>query len=186
MKLSTLLLGTAVLLTSAAQAQGFNLKAPIATRPAFLISFGQAADGEMVKVLLDRAKVPYKADFQAKPGALGASGAKSLILVIGGSTKGLGAAGVSPEAEIERNKVVVSEARKAGMKVIGLHIGGEARRGTMSDKFVSAAVPLCDYVIVVADGNKDGLFTKLCGGRIPLDVVEKITKAGEPLLKAFK
>ena len=52
---------------------------------------------------------------------------------------------------------------------------------------VAAALPACDYVIVVADGNKDGLFTKLTGnGKIPLDSVEKITKVGDPLAKAFK
>ena len=72
-------------------------------------------------------------------------------------------------------------------KIIGLHVGGEGRRGDLSDKFLTDTVPACDDVIVVADGNKDGLFTKLTGnGKIPLDSVEKITKVGEPLAKAFK
>jgi hypothetical protein len=181
--LSALLLGSAIF----ASAQGFKLKAPIADKPAFLTSVGQSADIEMVKNLLKRGNIQFTADPQAKASALGTSGAKSLLLAIGGSSKGLGAAGVSPEADIERAKAVVTEARKRGMKVIGLHIGGEARRGSMSDKFVMAAIPLCDYVIVVAEGNKDGAITKLCAkGKIPMDSVEKIVKVLDPLAKAFK
>jgi len=107
------------------------------------------------------------------------------VLAIGGSTKGLGAAGVSAPVELERAKAVIAEARKLGMKIIGIHVGGGARRGELSDKFIVAAVPQCDYMIVVAEGNRDNLFSKLCGTRITLDTVDKITKAGEPLAKAF-
>ncbi len=167
-----------------ASAQGFKLKAPIATKPAFLTSVGQSADVEMVKVLMDRAGIPYQADVKAQAAALAPSGAKTLVLAIGGSTQGLGAAGISADAEIERAKAVIAEAKKLGMKIIGLHVGGEARRGELSDKFVLAAVPLCDYVIVVAEGNKDGLFTKLCA-KATLDTVDKLSKAGDPLAKAF-
>ena len=166
-------------------AQGFNLNAPIATKPAFLTSVGQSADVEMVKVLMDRAGIPYKADVKVKAAALAASGAKSLVLAIGGSSKGLGAAGISADVELERAKAVIAEAKKRGMKIIGLHVGGEARRGELSDKFIQAAVPQCDYVIVVSEGNKDSLFNKLCGGKITLDIVDRITKAGDPLAKAF-
>jgi hypothetical protein len=165
-------------------AQGFNLKAPIAYKPAFLTSVGQSADVEMVKVLMDRAGIPYKGDPKAKASALAPSGAKTLVLAIGGSTKGLETMGISTEDELERARTVITEARKRGMKIIGLHVGGEARRGELSDKFILAAVPLCDYVIVVADGNKDGLFNKLTG-KSSLDIVDKVSKAGDPLAKAF-
>jgi len=167
-------------------AQTYNLKSPIADKPAFLTSAGQSADIEMAKVLLDRGKVPYKADTKVVAGALNGSGAKSLVIAIGGSSKGLGAAGVSADVELARIKAVVAEAKKLGMKIVGLHIGGESRRGELSDGFIKEIVPLCDYVIVVAEGNKDGLFNKLCAAKIPLDSVEKISKAVEPLAKAFK
>ena len=108
------------------------------------------------------------------------------LIMLGGSSKGLGAAGISAQAEIDRTKALIAEAKKQGMKIIGLHIGGEGRRGELSDKFLVDTVPACDYVIVVAEGNKDNLFTKLTGGKIPLDSVEKISKVGEPLAKAFK
>ena len=167
--------------------QAWKLAAPIAAKPALLTSVGQSADIEMVKVLLDRAKLDYKADGQVKAAALAATGAKTLIIAIGGSSKGLGAAGISADAELERAKNLFAEAKRLGMKVLGIHVGGEARRGELSDKFILAAVASCDYVVVVAEGNADGLFTKLCAqAKIPLDTVEKISKAGEPLLRAFK
>ena len=167
-----------------AAAQGYALKAPFAAKPAFLTSVGQSADTEMVKVLMERSKIPFKADTKVKPEDLAASGAKTLVLAIGGSSKGLGAAGISPDAELARAKAVIATARKQHMKIIGLHVGGEGRRGELSDKFIVAAVPQVDYLIVVAGGNKDGLFNKLCG-KIPMDTVDRITKAGEPLAKAF-
>jgi hypothetical protein len=180
---------TSILLLTAAvpgAAQASSLKAAIATQPALVTCVGQSADIEMVKVLLTRGKLAFKADPQARAGALAATGSKTLVLVIGGSSKGLGAAGISPEVDIERAKGLVAEARKSGCKVIGLHVGGEGRRGQMSDKFIQGAVPLCDYVVVVAGGNKDGLFNQLCGkGKIPLDSVEKIALAGAPIVKAF-
>ena len=166
--------------------QSSALKAPIAEKPAFVTTVGQTADIEMVKVLLERAAVPHKADAQAKAGSLAASGAKTLVLVLGGSTKGLGAAGISPEVELERAKALLAEARKLGMTVLGLHVGGEARRGQLSDRFIEAAIPACHYVVVVADGDKDGFITRLCGAKIPLDKVERIARAVEPLKRAFK
>ena len=169
-----------------AGAQTLNLKAPIADKPTLLTSSGQSADIEMVKVILDRAKLPYKMDAKITAPALAGTGAKSLLLVLGGSSKGLGAAGISAQAEIDRTNGLIAEAKKQGMKIIGLHVGGKGRRGEMSDKFLTDAVPACDYVIVVGEANHDGLFNKLTGSKVTLDSVEKISKLGEPLGKAFK
>lgn len=177
---------TLLLAAVSAGAQTLNLKAPLADKPALLTSSGQSADIEMVKVILDRAKLPYKMDAKITAPALASTGAKSMLLVLGGSSKGLGAAGISAQAEIERTNKLIAEAKKQGMKIIGLHIGGKGRRGEMSDKFLTDAVPACDYVIVVGEANEDGLFNKLTGSTVTLDTVEKISKLGEPLGKAFK
>jgi hypothetical protein len=169
-----------------AWAQPSALKAPIAAKPAFLSTVGQSADIEMVKVLLDRSAVPHTDNAQAKAGDLAPSGAKTLVLVLGGSTKGLGAAGISADAELERARLLIAEARKLGMTIIGMHVGGEARRGQLSDRFIQAAVPACQYLVVVADGDKDGFISRLAGPSIPVDKVERMAKAVEPLQKAFK
>lgn len=168
----------------AAPAPASTLKAPIAAQPALLTSIGQSADVEMVKVLMTRAKITFTLDGQIKADKLKASGAKTLVLAIGGSSKGLGAAGISAEAEIDRARAVIAEAKKLGMKIIGLHVGGEGRRGELSDKFIVASLAFCDYVIVVSEGDKDGLFEKLCG-KIPLDKIEKISGGTASLAAAF-
>ncbi len=112
-------------------AQGAATRAPFASQPILLTSVGQSADVEMVKVLLTRSKLQFTLDGQIKADKLKAAGAKTLVLAIGGSSKGLGAAGISADAEIERSKTLLAEARKLGMKIIGLHVGGEARRGEL-------------------------------------------------------
>ncbi len=183
-------IATALLLAAApaafAQAPAYALKAPIAQKPAIITTAGQSADIEMVKTVFERAAIPFKADAQLKAAALAAAGAKTLVIVLGGSTKGMGAAGISTDAELARTSALLAEARKLGLTVIGLHVGGEARRGQLSDVFIQAAVPACHYVIVVADGDKDGFITKLCGTKVPIDKVERTSKTVEPIQKAFK
>jgi hypothetical protein len=161
-------------------------QATIADKPALLTSIGQSADLEMVKVLLGRGKIPFTADPLVKASGLPGT-AKTLILSVGGSSKGLGAAGISSEDEITRTKALVKRAKELGMKIIVIHVGGEARRGALSDAFIELCVPAGDLVIVVADGDKDGLFVKLASPTgIPVVKVEKITAAGAPLAAAFK
>ncbi|MGE5676799.1 MAG: DUF6305 family protein [Pseudomonadota bacterium] len=158
------------------------LAAPIAEQPAFLTSIGQSADVQMVKTLLTRAEVKF--DFNAIAKADEISG-KTLILAVGGSSKGLGAAGIKAEDELARASEIVKAAKDKKMTIISVHVGGEARRGELSDKFINEVVPQSDYIIIVKDGNKDGLFDKLANG-IPMDSVEKITAVVDPLKAAFK
>jgi len=158
----------------------------LADKPALLTSIGQSADLEMVKVLLGRGKIQFTADPLVKAAGLPGA-ARTLILSVGGSSKGLGAAGISSEDEIARTKALIKRAKELGMKIIVIHVGGEARRGALSDAFIELCVPAGDLVIVVADGDKDGIFGKLAAPtQIPVVKVEKITAAGAPLAAAFK
>jgi len=158
----------------------------IADKPAILTAVGQSADLEMVRVLLTRASIPFKMNALIQPNELSSSD-KTLILVVGGSSKGLGAAGISADDEIKRAQAVVQRARDLGMKIIALHIGGEARRGTLSDVFIKFAVPIADYAIVVSEGDKDGFFTTLTNqAKIPLRKVDRISAIGAPLAAAFR
>ncbi len=170
----------------AAPVFAYNLKAPFAGAPVLLTSIGQSADVEMARTLMNKLKLAFSQDNLIKAQNLAAANAKTLVVVVGGSSKGLGAAGISADAELERAKALLAEAKKRGMKIIGLHIGGEARRGELSDRFINATIPMCDYFIVVEEGNGDGLFTRLCASaKIPLDIVQKISQVGEPLAAAF-
>jgi len=157
-----------------------------AAKPAILTAIGQSADFEMVKVLLTRNKIPFTADTLVKAENLDGS-AKTLILVVGASSKGLGAAGISAEAELARTKALLKRAKELNMSIITAHVGGAARRGAMSENFIVPCVAASDYVIVVEAGNQDGFFTGLAAkANIPLSVVERISLVGAPLAAAFK
>lgn len=157
-----------------------------ADKPALLTSIGQSADLEMVKVLLTRSRIPFATDPLVL--AAGLSGeAKTLVLVVGGSSKGLGAAGISADAELDRARALIKRARELNMKILSVHVGGEARRGTLSDVFIELCVPAADYALVVADADKDGLFTRLAASaKIALTKVDRISAIGTPLAAAFK
>ena len=154
-------------------------------KPVMLTSVGQSADVQIVKALLKKAKL--EANFNKVATVADLNGEKTLILAIGGSSKGLGAAGIKAEDEIARATALVKGAKDKGIKIIGMHIGGAARRGELSDKFITAVTGDTDYLIVVEEGNKDGLFTKMAEEKnIPIVIVPKIVNAIDPLKKAFE
>ncbi|MBQ9526617.1 MAG: hypothetical protein IJR68_03310 [Fretibacterium sp.] len=125
-----------------------------------LTSVGQSPDTMMVRVVLKNTlKLDPTYNAMMKAGDL--KDEKVLIAVVGGSSKGLGAAGINPEDEAGRAKALLKAARDGGKKVLIMHVGGEGRRGTLSDMFIREAVPYADALIVVDGGNDDGLFNTL-------------------------
>ena len=162
-----------------------GLEGPIAESPILLTSVGQSADVEMVKVMMDKGGLSPETNSLATEADLGDS--KTLVLAIGGSSKGLVAAGIDANQELERVNKLIAAADEKGMTIIALHIGGEARRGDLSDKFVAPSFEKADYAIVVADGNKDGLMSDLASkAGIPMDEVTTMADVVEPLKAAFK
>jgi hypothetical protein len=127
-----------------------------------LTPFGQSPDAMMVKVVLKKLGVDARLEKLLKADEL--QDEKVLIVVVAGSSKGLGEAGIDKDAEIARMQAVVSAARAKGMKILVMHIGGKGRRGNLTDLFINEAVPMADALIVVEGGNYDGLFTTLTEG----------------------
>lgn len=153
-------------------------------KPILITSIGQSADLQMANVLMKKAGVENTLNKLITDKEL--TDQKTLILVIGGSSKGLGAAGIKVEDELKRAEKLIKVAKDKGIKLVGLHIGGKPRRGDLSDKFVYVAAPQCDYLIVVEDGNKDGEFSKISTEKnIKLVLVPKISEAVEPLKEIF-
>lgn len=123
-----------------------------------LTSVGQSPDVMMIRVVLRKMKIEADSEPLLKPEGL--AGSKILVAVVGGSSKGLGAAGIDKDQELERVASVMKSARDKGMKILVMHIGGEGRRGALSDAFIEAATPWGDRIIVVDGGNDDGIFEK--------------------------
>ncbi len=128
-----------------------------------LTSVGQSPDATMIRVVLRKMKINAENQPLLRPDGLG--GEKVLVAVVGGSSKGLGAAGIDKDQEIERVKGLFQAAKQKGMKLLMMHIGGEGRRGTLSDAFIEAAAPHADRLIVVDGGNNDKIFDRLVEGK---------------------
>lgn len=140
-----------------------------------LTSVGQSPDAMMVRVVL-RNTLKLNPDFNALMTAQDLGDAKVLVAVVGGSSKGLGAAGINQDEEVSRAKALLSAARDNGVKVLVMHVGGAGRRGTLSDLFITEASPYADAFIVVDGGNDDGIFSGA-----PLRTAPNVKGTGEPL-----
>src|SRR5512138_3334127 len=108
---------------------------PVFEGPGVLSSIGQSSDIAVVKVLLN---TKLKLGLEVRPAAQAAdlAGQKSLVVVVGASSKGLGAAGLDVGRETERAKALLAAARERGIGVIALHTGGASRRGKTTDDLI--------------------------------------------------
>ncbi len=165
-------------------AQGQAAKAET---PVLITSCGQSPGATTVKIVLQRLKLAYDIDPLATPETLQAKAKagtpyKSLIIVMGASLKGMGAAGISMDDELKRAAALIAEARKEGVKVIGAHVEGMKRRAqgaaagdTTDEQSIDAVAPNSDMLVVYKEGNGDGRFTTISQGKkIPLVEFEKM------------
>ena len=139
--------------------------------PVLVTSFGQSTDGSMIEQVMKRLKT---VSYAYNPTATGADldGVKTVVIAVGNSTKGLGAAGISQEQETARAKEFMAAVEKKGVKVILCHIGGATRRGSLSDAFADMVLPLSSYMVVKEDGNEDSKFTSYASlNSIPITLV---------------
>ena len=189
-----LILGFAMsLITTANQAV-----AQTASEPVLLTSCGQSPGPVRLKIFLQKDAIAFDYNLQAKAEDLIARKKegkpyKSVIIVTGASLKGMGAAGVSMDDELTRTKALITEAKKQGIKIIGSHIEGLARRsqgastGDNTDEMsIDAVCTVCDLMIVKKEGDSDGRFTTISKGKnIPLILFEMNTEIEGVLKKVF-
>ncbi len=162
-----------------------GLKEAFAESPILVTSGGQSADYQMIATVMGKLGMDYEVNNVATSADLGA--AKTLIVVVGGSSKGLGAAGVDADGELARLDELMTAAEQAGVSIIVMHTGGDARRGDLSDKFIEPIFSRGDYAIVVAKGDEDGLMAGICAkNNIPVDKIDSISDVTTVLPAAFK
>lgn len=171
-----LILALALGLSSALAAAETTTEEPVSFEgPYILTSAGQSADFQMVKAMLKLNKVENSTDNALLTPDTIPEGTGTIIIVIGGSSKGLGAAGIDAEQELERVDSVIKHAEEKGIAILAMHIGGTARRGELSDKFIEPVVAAAKACIVVEEANaNDMLFTALSEKySLPLTLIEK-------------
>ena len=153
---------------SGSQAGGDNsslpeIEAGSCATPAVLTSVGQSADVEIVGTLCGKAGIEVTLDNTINAEDL-PSDCKTLILAVGGSSKGLGAAGIDADQELARTDALLKKADELGITVVAMHTGGSARRGTLSDSFITPSFAAADVAVVVAEGDGDGLMSGILAG----------------------
>lgn len=158
---------------------------PVFEAPLLITSAGQSPDVQLAVVLAKRAGVEHTLAKLATAKDL--AGAKTLGIVVGASLKGLGAAGIDTAKEKERVRSLLAEAAKTGVPVLFLHLGGDQRRGELTDAMVADVLPAAKLAVIVKSADADGLFSRICKERgVPLIAVEKTADAAEVLRGAFK
>jgi len=124
----------------------------------------QSAEGFHVESYTDTAKFPKGTPF------------KSIVIAIGASLKGMGASGLTTDAEEARVKKTIDLCKKSKIFIIAVHAGGEAARGPAgsdNERMIDAVAPFADYLIVTKDSNKDGRFSKIAEkSKAPLTQVD--------------
>ena len=166
--------------------------------PVLITSCGQSIGPTTIKVVMQRLKLAYDIDPLATPETLQAkvkagTPYKSLIITMGASLKGMGAAGIEIDDELARAAALIAEAKKQGIKVIGAHIEGMKRRSqgaaagdTTDEQSIDAVAPHSDILLVLKDGNSDGRVTVISEAKkIPLVEFEKTVDLIPALEKLF-
>ena len=168
-------------------------------QPVLLTSCGQSPGPLKIKVFFGKLGIEYTYNLQATSDDLAAKKKegkpyKSIIIVVGASLKGMGAAKVSIEDEMERTKKLIAEARKQGMKVVGAHVEGMERRaqgaapGDNSDELsIDTVCPQSDMLVVRKDGDEDKRFTTIAASKkIPLLTFEKNMELSDVLKNLYQ
>jgi hypothetical protein len=166
---------------------------PTAQLPVVITTCGQSPGALLVKVLCDKNKIPAEQNELLKADVLAAKAKegkpyKTLIITMGTSLKGMGAAGIDIDLEIKRINALIDEAKKQKLMIIGAHVEGKSRRADETDTAsINAVAPHASVLIVRNDGNEDGLFTKIAEKQgIPLVGIKETLDLGDVLKKLFK
>jgi len=176
-KVITIVAAFLLILTAASMQSKFE-------QPLLITSAGQSSDLKLVELIANREKLKNEAKLLTTNADL--NGIKTLIVVPGFSSKGLGAAGISQQDEIRRVENLVKAASDRKIPIVLVHVGGKARRGGQSDDFCKLIADHCQYMIVVKQGNEDGFFTQIAKRRnVPLVEVDNVRSAGAPLKEIF-
>ncbi len=149
-----------------------------AGQPLLITNAGQGPGGKMARLLVMRSQAVEEWDYNAEPEPedIEGKGYKTMLVVIGSSSKGLGASGITIDDEIERLNRMIEKAKELDIQIIAAQIEGKARRdreGGPNERSIEAIAPYADYIIVKEDADFDGKFTKIAEeNKVPMTVIE--------------
>jgi hypothetical protein len=181
MRIVRFLAVAALVAASAAGVVLAQTAAPKASPPILIASCGQSTAPDTLNAILRRVGVPYDVVAAATVKDLSAKPYKTLIVTMGASLKGMGAAGVSIDDEMKRTSQLIEAARKAKITIVGAHIEGMSRRAqgaeagdTTDEQSIDLVAPKSDILFIRKDGNSDNRFSIIATARnIPMIEFEK-------------
>jgi hypothetical protein len=202
-KLSTLCLAFSLFIFTSYSISESQPEIPETKLPVLITSCGQSTGPIMLKVVFMKLKLEAEPkayevieiataeDLKAMKEA--GTPYKSIIITMGASLKGMGAAGISIDDELSRTSKLIEEARIQGITIIGAHIEGIKRRaqgaavGDNTDELsIDAVAPNSDLLVIRKEGNQDRRFTIIAEEKnIPMIEVEKTLELIPELKKLF-
>jgi hypothetical protein len=130
--------------------------------PALVTTVGRA-DGSVVRAICRQAdleaaliELPERADLR---------NVQTLVIAMGTTPAELESAGVSLEEELARGRRLIEQAQEAGIRILGIHVGGSALRGEVSDPLCALVANAADALIVKQAGDTDGFLQAIADGR---------------------
>ncbi|HSK68061.1 MAG TPA: DUF6305 family protein [Candidatus Limnocylindria bacterium] len=159
-------------------------EAPVFEAPFIVTTCGQSPGAVMFSMAAMQAGVKASYNNALTANDLKPEEFRTLVVTTGTSMKGMGAAGTDVNAEIARCLDIIKAAKAAGMTVVGAHIEGMARRTDSSDAAsIDAVMKEADIILIVADSDSDGFFTKYAAdSNKPMVVVKNALEIGPRLL----
>ena len=149
--------------------------------PFLITNAGQGPGGKMARLLTTQAKTveldtdffyhaePVEADLKAREYAC-------LVVVIGSTDKGLGASGITIDDEIRRLEAMVATAKEIELPIVAVLLEKDKRsdiKTNANERCIDVICPAAEWMVVVAEGNKDGRFDELKATYdIPLTVLD--------------
>lgn len=177
------LMAAAVLIPAAVSAQA----PPRPELPVLITSAGQSPGGNMLRLLFRQSNI--ESDFLqlAEVRHLKERQYKTLVIALGTSLKGMGAAGIDFGREMRRIEALLEEAKRQKILLLGFHIEGAARRGGYDEDLIARIPQLLDYLVVRKDGNADSVFSEISSKHaIPLRLVDKSLEVKDILDEMFR
>ncbi len=150
-----------------------------------ITSIGQNLDALIIKTIFDEMKV--KADFQPVAPSKVLAEYEQIIVSPGISYKGIAAAGMTVQDEINRARVLAEAAHKHPSQVILMYLGGFLQGDAKSQELIEILAPRADVIIVYKDcGGPIDYFRRVSEERsIPIFTIENLGGLSEELSCIF-
>ena len=144
--------------------------------PVLVVSVGMSADLSIAKSIMGRIKADYRIYDKENGDTFDLTGIKTVMLVPGVSTKGLGEAGILLDDELAATRDILEKINAADVKVLVAHLGGSSRRDDLTDQFINLVLPEADFIVALEEANRDGIFTAFAtANNVPCDVCANLS-----------